>query len=92
MDTGELTQLHTASQPRRLQLDSLRVFENEILRRICGPKEEKMVGGWRRLHNEKLHNLYTSPNVIDDQINETGMSSSTHWKDEKCKQYFGQKT
>jgi hypothetical protein len=42
----------------------LRVFENRVLRRICGPKREEVVGGWRRLHNEELHNLYTSPDII----------------------------
>jgi hypothetical protein len=34
------------------------------LLRIIGPKREEVAGGWRRLHNEELHNLYTSPNVI----------------------------
>jgi hypothetical protein len=38
----------------------LRVFENRVLRRIFGPKRE----GWRKLHNEELRNLYSSPNVI----------------------------
>jgi hypothetical protein len=42
----------------------LRVFENRVLRRICGPKREEVAGGWRRLHNEELHNLYVSPNFI----------------------------
>jgi hypothetical protein len=37
----------------------LRVCENRVLRRIFGPKSEEVVGGWRRLHNEELHNLYT---------------------------------
>jgi hypothetical protein len=41
-----------------------RVFEKRILRRIIGPQREELAGGWRRLHNEELHNLYTSPNVI----------------------------
>jgi hypothetical protein len=41
-----------------------RVFENRVLRRIFGPKREEVAGGWRRLHNEELHNLYASPNVI----------------------------
>jgi hypothetical protein len=41
-----------------------RVFENRVLRRIFGPKREKAVGDWRRLHNEELHNLYVSPNII----------------------------
>jgi hypothetical protein len=35
-----------------------------VLRRIFGPKRDKMAGEWRRLHNEELHNLYTSPNII----------------------------
>jgi hypothetical protein len=35
-----------------------------VLKRIFGPKEEEVVGGWRRLHNEELHNVYTSPNII----------------------------
>jgi hypothetical protein len=40
------------------------VFENRVLRRIFGPKREEVAGGWRRLHNEELHNLYDSPNII----------------------------
>jgi hypothetical protein len=40
------------------------VLENRILRRIFGSKRKEVVGGWRRLHNEKLHNLYTSQNII----------------------------
>jgi hypothetical protein len=42
----------------------LRVYENRVLRRIFGPKREEVVGGWKRLHNEELHNLYASPNII----------------------------
>jgi hypothetical protein len=42
----------------------LRVFENRVLRRICGPKRNKVTGGWRKLHNEELHNLYSSPSKI----------------------------
>jgi hypothetical protein len=42
----------------------LRVFENGVLRRKYGPKREEVAGGWRRLHNEELHNLYASPDVI----------------------------
>jgi hypothetical protein len=40
------------------------VFENRVLRRIFGPKRDEVAGGWRKLHNEELHNLYSSPNII----------------------------
>jgi hypothetical protein len=42
----------------------LRVFENRALRRIFGPKRDKVTGGWRKLHNEELHNLYSSLSII----------------------------
>jgi hypothetical protein len=42
----------------------LRVFENRVLRRIFGPKRDVVTGGWRKLHNEELHNLYSSPSII----------------------------
>jgi hypothetical protein len=35
----------------------LRVFENRVFRRIFGPKRAEVTGGWRKLHNEELHNL-----------------------------------
>jgi hypothetical protein len=40
------------------------VFENRVLRRMCGSKREEVAGGWRRLHDEELHNLHTSQNII----------------------------
>jgi hypothetical protein len=40
-----------------------RVFENRVLRKIFGPKREKVKGEWRKLHIEELHDLYTSTNV-----------------------------
>jgi hypothetical protein len=42
----------------------LRVFENRVLRRIFGPKRDEVMGEWRKLHNEELHDLYSSPSVI----------------------------
>jgi hypothetical protein len=42
----------------------LRVFENRVLWRIFGPKRDGVTGGWRKLHNEELHNLYSSLNII----------------------------
>jgi hypothetical protein len=41
------------------------VFENRVLRRIFGPKRDEMTGDLRKLHNEELHNLYSSPNIIN---------------------------
>jgi hypothetical protein len=42
---------------------SLRVFENRVLRKIFGPKREED-GSWRKLHNNELHSLYSSPNIV----------------------------
>jgi hypothetical protein len=42
----------------------LRGFLKRVLKKIFGPKREDGVGGWRRLHNKELHNLYTSLNII----------------------------
>jgi hypothetical protein len=42
----------------------LRVFQNRMLRRIFGRKRNEVTGGWIKLHNEELHGLYTSPNII----------------------------
>jgi hypothetical protein len=44
----------------------LRVFENRVLRRIFGPKRDEVVGGWRKLHNEELH----------DQVKEDSMGGA----------------
>jgi len=54
---------------------------------------EELAGGWRRLHSEELHNLYASSHNISNQVkeDEMGGACSTHEKDEKCVQNFGQK-
>jgi hypothetical protein len=41
----------------------LRVFENRVLRRIFGSKRDEVTGEWRHLHNEELHDLYSSPSI-----------------------------
>jgi hypothetical protein len=40
------------------------MFENRVLRRIFGPKRDRVTGGWGKLHNEELQNLYSSPSII----------------------------
>jgi hypothetical protein len=40
------------------------VYENSVLRRIFGPKRDEVTGEWRKLLNEELHILYSSPNII----------------------------
>jgi hypothetical protein len=42
----------------------MRVFENRVLKKIFGPKKDEVTGVWRELHNEELHNLYFSANII----------------------------
>ena len=42
----------------------LRVFENMVLRRIFGPRRDEVTGEWRRLHNKKLNDLYSSPSIV----------------------------
>ena len=42
----------------------LRVFENRVLRRTFGPKRDEVTGEWRKLHNEELNDLYSSPNIV----------------------------
>jgi hypothetical protein len=43
--------------------ERLRVFKNKVLRRILGPKRDKVMGGLRKLHNEELRDLYSSPSI-----------------------------
>jgi hypothetical protein len=62
--------------------------------RIFGYRREEAVGGWRRLHSEELHNFYALPNVIRVIRSRTMRcvgAGSTHGRDEKCTQNFGQK-
>jgi hypothetical protein len=40
------------------------VFENRVLRRVFGAKKDEATGGWRKLHNEELSDLYSLPNIV----------------------------
>jgi hypothetical protein len=42
----------------------LRVFANRVLKRIFRPKKDEVTGGWRKLHDEELHGLYSSPSIV----------------------------
>jgi hypothetical protein len=55
----------------------LRVFGNRMLRSIFGWKRNILTGGWRKLHNEDLHNLYSSPSIIR-MINSKRMRRAGH--------------
>jgi hypothetical protein len=63
----------------------LRVFENRVLRRIFGPRRVEVTGDWRKLHNEELHNMYSSPNIIRMiKDYEMGRACSTNVGDKEC--------
>jgi hypothetical protein len=49
------------------------VFENRVLRRICGPKRGGEMGSWRKLHSKELHNIYFSKYNQNDQVKEDVM-------------------
>jgi hypothetical protein len=51
------------SHPKELHCNGLTVFKNRVLRTLFGPKRKEGAGGWRKLNNEQLHNLYASSNV-----------------------------
>jgi hypothetical protein len=62
------------------------VFENRVLRRIFGSKRDEVMGGWRKLHNEELHNLYSSISIIR-MIKSRMMRWAWHveeWGKEEC--------
>jgi hypothetical protein len=59
------------------EVNRLRVFENRILRRIFGPKRDEVTGELRKLHNEELHILYSSPDIIR-QIKSSRMRWAGH--------------
>jgi hypothetical protein len=58
----------------------VRVFENRVLRRIFGPKRDRVTGGWRKLHNEELHNLYSSTRMgLSSGVGRGGLDMWHEW-------------
>jgi hypothetical protein len=64
------------------------VFENSALRRIYGPRRDEVTGRWRKLHNEELHDMYTSPSIIrNNQVEESEMGGAYSILQEKRNAY-----
>jgi hypothetical protein len=59
----------------------LTVIENRVLRRIFGLKRDEVTGEWRKLHNEELRDLYSSPSNNHVEEDEMGGSCSTNWEE-----------
>jgi hypothetical protein len=68
----------------------LRVFENEVLRKIFGPKRDEVTGEWRGLHNKELYALYSSPSIIRviKSRRQMGRTCGTYRGEERCIQGF----
>jgi hypothetical protein len=76
----------------------LRVFENRVISRITGAKWDQVTGEWRKLHNEELHILYSSPNIIRRIKSRLGRTCGMHgrgmctrflWKSQKERDHLG---
>jgi hypothetical protein len=70
------------------------VFENRVLKRIFGKKKDEIIRGWRKLRNEELYNMYSSPNIIrmiESRIMKTAAHAERMWEKDECIEGFGRK-
>jgi hypothetical protein len=69
-------------------------FENRVLRRVFGPKRDEVTEEWRKLHNEELNVLYSSPNIVwvVKSRDEVGGAFSAYGGEERRVQDFGEET
>ena len=77
----------TLREERRLS-----VFENRVLRRVFGPKRDEITGEWRKLHNEELNDLYSSPNIVPVMKSRMRWARHVARMGERFVQGFGGKT
>jgi hypothetical protein len=69
----------------------LRVFESRVLRMIYGSRRDEVTGKWRRVHNEELYAVFSSPELFgcSNQESEMGRACSTYRGEERCRHGFG---
>jgi hypothetical protein len=68
------------------------LFESRVLRKIIGPKTDKVTGEWRKLHNEELHDLHSSPSIIRIMKSRRRWACSTNGGEEECVRVVGGKS
>jgi len=74
------------------EVSRLRFFENAMMRRIFVPKRDEVTGEWRKLHNEEINDLYSSPNIVQGnkiEKNEMGGRCCSYGVGERRVQGFG---
>ena len=68
------------------------MFENRVLRRMFAPKRDKVTGEWRKLHNEELNELYSSPSIVQVMKSRMRWAGNVAYMGKRCIQGFGGET